>query len=178
MPKLSSEHFREILKNNGYSYVQTSKKSVPTDINFPNMPDWHRNELNEWCDGRNTILPDSDVICFEYKGSNYKLLINTGTVLTNDGCFGALVDGNNDKILDVISSGDSETTLQSLKTDDTKISDDLSTKLSPYLRYFEVFLQNNTEFEYVVFKILMENGCLYGIDDIVNRYNGDDDEGE
>lgn len=63
-----------------------------------------------------------------------------------------------------------ETTLQSLKTDEVKISDDLQAKLSPYLEYFEVVLPNNTEFEYVVFKVFVENGCLYDIGDIDERY--------
>lgn len=176
MPKVSSENFRELLKNDGYAYVLISKSSMPTDINFPNMPDWHRDEPGEWHNGRNVILPDADVICFEYNGSNYKLLVNAGYVLCNDGSFGALFDGNNDDkyLLDVISSGDSETTMQSLKTDDKKISDDLSIKLSPYLRFFEAFLHYSTELEYVIFKVLVENGCLYGIDDI----GGDDQDHE
>lgn len=139
------------------------------------MPDWHRDEFEEW---RHEILPDADVISFEYKGSNYKLLRNMGDADCNDGNFGAVLDGNNDKVLDVISSGDMETTLQSLKTDETKISDELQAKLSPYLRYFEVVLHGNTEFEYVVFKVFVENGCLYDIGDIDDRYEYGLDEEE
>lgn len=75
MPKISSEKFRELLENDGYTYVLTSKCSEPIDINFPNMPDHHRDEFEEW---RHEILPEATVIRFEYKGLNYKLLSNLG----------------------------------------------------------------------------------------------------
>lgn len=150
LPKQSSENFREILKNDGHAYVLTSKTSEPIDINFPNLPDWHKEDFEEW---RHEILSETTVIRFEYKGSNFKLLRNAGDLDCHDGNFGAVFDGNNDKILDLISSEDMETTIQSLRTDDTKISDDLSTELSPYLRYFVAVLHNSTEFEYVIFKI-------------------------
>lgn len=173
MPKVSSNNFREILKNDGYAYTLTSKTTEPIDVNFPNMPDWHREEFEEW---RHEILPDADVIWFEYNGVSYKILRNMGDADCNDGNFGAVFDGNNDKVMDVISSGDMETTLHSLKTDEPKISDELQAKLAPNLRYFEVVLHGNTEFEYVVFKVFVENGCLYDISDIDDRYEYDSDE--
>lgn len=174
MPKVSSAKFREILKNDGYAYTLTSKTTEPININYPNMPDWHRDEFEEW---RHEILPEAVVICFEYKGMKYKLLSNMGDPDCNDGNFGAVFDGNNEKVLDVISSGDMETTLQSLKADDNKIDEYIPAKLSPYIQYNTV-LNNNTELEYVVFKILVENGCLFQIDDIDgwNEDDGNEDE--
>lgn len=94
-----------------------------------------------------------------------------GIVDTNDGIFGGVFDGNNDKIIDIIPSGDCETTIQSLKTDDIKINDDLPTKLSPYLEFFRFVRNNYTGFENVVFKVLAENGCpLITIDSIDHDY--------
>lgn len=72
-------------------------------------------------------------------------------------------------IMDIISSGDMETTLQSLKTDDKKISDDLQEKISPYLLFFDAVLHSYTEFEYVAFKVLVENGCFYSISAIYDK---------
>lgn len=158
MPEVTTKKFREILKNDGYGYVLISKGSEPTDIHFPNLPDWHKEELEVLPD---EALPDANVIRFEYKGSNYKLLSNIGDADCNDGCFGALYDSDDGKILDLLSTGDNETTFQSLKTDDTKISDDFVAKLSPYLRYN--VLHNNTELEYLVFKVLVENDCSLGL---------------
>lgn len=171
MPQLSSAHFREILKNDDYTYVLTSKTTEPIDVNFPNMPSWHKDEFEEW---RHEILPEADVVWFEYKGLNYKILRNAGDADCNDGNFGAVFDENNDKILDMLSSGDTETTMQALKPDNMKISDDLSTKLSPYLEFFRTVLHNNMEFEYLVFKILLENECfLLNIDEIDEQCGGD-----
>lgn len=179
MPRPTGELFEEILKNDGYEYVMTSKSTEPIDINFPNLPEWHRDEFEEW---RQDMLPDVNIFCFEYKGSNYKLLKNNGDADCNDGMFGACFDGNNDKILDLLSTGDMETTIQSLKSDDIKLTDDLISKLSPYLQFFEVVLGNNTELEYLIFKILAENNCLYDFYGIDDRYcedsEYDDDEEE
>lgn len=173
MSEMSSENFREILKNDGYTYVLTAKSTEPIDINFPNMPNWYKDEWEEWC---RDSLPDVDVIHFEYKGSSYKLLRNAGDPYCNEGNFGALFDSNDDKILDVISNGDMETTLHSLKSNETKIDDDLLAKVSPYFQYIEVFLHNSTEFEYLVCKVLIENELLYHIDDIDGRlvWKGDE----
>lgn len=68
MLKVSSENFREILKNDGFAYVQTLKTTQPLDLSFPNLPDWHMETFESYDD---FYLPDADVICFEYKGSNY-----------------------------------------------------------------------------------------------------------
>lgn len=126
----STKDFIDLLSSDGYTYTVKSKTSEPIDINFPNMPDWHRAEFEEW---RHEILPDATVISFEYKGSDYKLVANMGDADCNDGTFGALFDANGDKILDLLSTGDMETTIKSLKEDDAKIDGDLSTKLEPYL---------------------------------------------
>lgn len=163
---ISSTNFREIFKNDGFNYVLISKSTEPIDINFPNMPSWYKDEWESWV---RDSLPNVDVICFEYKGSNYKVVRNASECINNEGNFGALFDSNNDKILDIVSSGDCETTIQSLKIDDVTISDDLLQQVSPYLRYIEVFLHNHTEFEYVVFKVLVESKCLYDIDWIDER---------
>lgn len=173
MPKVTGAKFREILNTDGYEYILISKNTEPIDINFPNLPHWHKEEFDEW---RHEILPDATVIWFEYKGSQYKLLRNMGDADCNDGSFGALFDGNDDKILDLLSTGDMETTIESLKNDDTTMDADFSTKLTPYLRFFEVILKNNTQFEYLVFKVLVENDCLYDIDDIDDRYNDESDD--
>lgn len=158
MSTVSSKNFKEILKNDGYSYVLISKNPLPLDLNFPNLPEWHEEEFEEY---GNEMLPVSNDIRFEYKGSNYKLLSNVGDADSNDGSFGALFDDNNEKILDILSTGDNETTMQSLKTDDPKICDDLAAKLKPYLRYN--ILLNNKELEYLVFKVLVETQCLFGL---------------
>lgn len=173
MPKVSEKNFRELLKNDGYAYAYTliSKGSEPTDINFPNLPDWHKEELEVLPD---EALPDANAIRFENKGSNYKILSNIGDADCNDGCFGALFDSNNDRVLDLLSTGDNETTFQSLNADDAKISADLQAKLSPYLRYN--VLHNNTELEYLVFKVLAENGCLLGLSYFDDCSEDDDDD--
>lgn len=172
MPRPTAEKFEEILKNDGYEYVVTSESTEPIDINFPNLPQHHRNGFEEW---RQEMLPDVNVFCFEYKGTNYKLLTNAGDADCNDGMFGALFDGNNEKILDLLSTGDMETTIQSLKSDDVKLTNDLISKLSPYLQFFEIVLGNNTELEYLIFKILAGNDCLYDFNGIDDRYCDDSD---
>lgn len=173
----SSEKFRKILSEDGYTYVITSKDTEGIYLNFPNLPDHHTEEFEEW---RQDELPPTTVICFEYKASNYKLLTNLGFAECHDGAFGAMFDANNDKILDVSSSGDMESTIQSLK-DDKKLDDDFLKKLSPYLEYFQIILGNNTELEYLVFKVLVENDCLYQyhidtIDEDIDEDNDNDDQ--
>lgn len=84
----SSEKFREILKEDGYVYVVTSKDTEPIHINFPNLPEWYEDDLEY----HRELLPQSTVICFEYKTLNYKLLVNTGNPDCNNGVFGALFD--------------------------------------------------------------------------------------
>lgn len=88
MPKVSRENFNEILKNDGYTYVLLSKITAPFDINFPNLPDWHKEDFEEY---RRELLPDANVIRFEYKGSNYKLLSNVGDADCN-GTFQSFCD--------------------------------------------------------------------------------------
>lgn len=166
MPKRSSNDFRRILKNDRCTYVVKSKHKEPIDINCPNLPTWHKEEFEEW---RHEILPDANVVSFEYNGSEYKLLINMGDGDCNDGSFGALFDANNEKVLDVISSGDMESTIDSLKDDDVKIGDDLRTGILPYLEFFAIILRNSTELEYLVFKVMVENKFLFEIDDIDDR---------
>lgn len=165
-PNISSAEFREILKSDGYSYVITSKSKEPIDVNFPNLPSYHKDDFEHRRDG----LPYADIVLFEYKGASYKLLRNMGYADTNDGNFGAVFDGNNQKVLDLISSGDMETTFKSLKADDTKISGDLQAKLPQYLEFFEVVLNGYTEFEYVLFKLFVENGFFFDINDIDGPY--------
>lgn len=165
-PNITSKEFREILQNDGYSYVLTSKSKEPIDVNFPNLPGYHKDNFEQ----RRKNLPEADVIMFEYKGSSYKILRNMGNADTNDGNFGAVFDGNNVKVLDLISSGDMETTFKSLKADDTKISEDLQAKLPEYLEFFEVVLHGYTDFEYVAFKLFVENGFFFNIDDIDGPY--------
>lgn len=165
-PNISSKGFREILKNDGYTYVIKSKSREPIDVNFPNLPSYHKDDF----EGRRDNLPDSDVVLFEYKGSSYKLLRNMGNADTNDGNFGAIFDANNDKVLDLFSSGDMETTFESLKADETKVSADLQAKLPEYLAFFEVVLHGYTEFEYVAFKLFVENGFFFDINDIDGPY--------
>lgn len=155
---LSTKEFREILKNDGFSYTIVSKGSEQIEIDFPNLPDWHK---EEW-DSRRDEMPKTVVICFEYNGLNYKIRSNKGDADCNDGNFGAVYDANGDKIMELMSTGDTETTFQLLKPDGTKVNDDLLAKLEPYLKYL-VVLHNNSQLEYVVFKILAENDCL--IDD-------------
>lgn len=167
---MSSDSFREILNNDGYTYVLKSENTEPLDINFPNLPDWHREDF----ESRHSDLPDVTVIWFEWKRSNYKLLINGGDGDCNDGNFGAVFDTKNNKILDLLSSGDMETTIKSRKKGDKMMSDELSTKLSPYWQYFEVVLHNTTEFEYLVFKILVENEWFHSIDDIEDEDEDED----
>lgn len=164
MAKVTSDRFKEVLKADGYTYIVKSKDKEPIDKDFPNLPTWHKEEFDEW---RHKILPEATVIRFEYNESEYKLFINMGNGDCNDGTFGALFDVNNEKVLDLISSGDMESTVESLK-DDTKIADDFGTELSPYLSFFAVILKNSTELEYLVFKILVENNCLYEIDSLDN----------
>lgn len=173
MTDMSSDDFREIFKNDGYSYVLTSKSTEPIDINFPNMPDWYKDEWEQWI---RDSLPDVDVVHFEYKGSNYKLLRNAAEPFCSEGNFGALFNSNDEKILDIISFGDMQTLIHSLKADDTKIGDDLLAKISPYVQHIEVHLHNNTELEYLVFKVLVENSLLYNIDWIDQRlvWKGDE----
>lgn len=168
MPKVSTENFKEILRNDGYSYALVSKVSEPTDVNFPNLPDWHKEAFEDLPD---ESFPDAKVICFEYNGSNYKLQINMGEADSNDGCFGALFDSTGNQIVDILSTGDNETTFQSLKSDDAKISNEHLAKITPYLRYN--LLLNSTELEYLVFKILAENDCLVGL-----GYFNDEEEDE
>lgn len=172
MAKVSSENFRDILKNDEYAYVLTSKSTERIEMNFPNMPNWYKEEWNEWC---YDVSPHADVICFEYKGlSNYKLLRNAGDPDRSfgtlfDGNFGAVFHGNKDKVLDILCSPNLKTTIQSLKAGDRKINDDLLVKLTPYLKFFEAVLHNNMELEYLVFKILVENGWFGDIGDIDRR---------
>lgn len=165
--KIDSSNFIEILKNDGYAYVLTSKSTELIDKNFPNMPNYHKRRMEN--SSYESELPDADVFCFEYRGSSYKILRDMGDLDCNDGNFGAVFDGNNDQVLDIISSGDMETTMKSLKADDKEISDDLQEKLSPYLLFFDAVLHNNTELEYVVFKVLVENGCFYRISEIFDK---------
>ncbi|XP_055316505.1 uncharacterized protein LOC129576066 [Sitodiplosis mosellana] len=174
MPKASSDKLREIFKNDGYTYVVKSIDSERIDANYPNIPYWHIS-VGEEC--VRSDFPDATVICFEYRGSHYKLVSNWGIPDCNDGCFGALFDGNNDKILDLLSTGDVETTIRSQKNADTTLDDDFSTKLRPYLKFFTIVLENTTEFEYLAFKVLAENRRLYDIDEIDNPavYNSDYD---
>lgn len=165
--EVNSENFMEILKNDGYEYVLKSKSTEPIDKNFPNLPNHHKRRMEN--DSYESELPDANVFHFEYNGSSYKILRNMGDLDCNDGNFGVVFDGNNVKVLDIKSSGDMETTMKSLKTDDKKISDDLQEKLSPYLLFFDAVLHNHTELEYVVFKVLVENGCFYSISAIFDK---------
>lgn len=161
MWNLSSNEFKEILRNDGFVYIILSKDAEQIEMNFPNLPDWHKEEFEVFW---RKELPKTVVICFEYKGLNYKIRSNAGDADCNDGNFGAVYDANDDKLMDLISSGDTQTTIQSLKNDGTKVSDDLLAKISAYLEYSAV-LHNNTELEYVVFKVLVENGCLFDMND-------------
>lgn len=170
--KPTPEAFSEILKNDDISFTVTSNETEPIEVNFPNLPDWHKEEFDEW---RHEILPDSKVVCFEYEGSNYKLRINNGDADCNDGMFGALYDDDDEIIVNLKSTGDMETTIESVKDDDEEIDSDLSEQLSPYLQYFEVILENNTELEYLVFKVLLENNCLYDLSGLEDRYQDDSD---
>lgn len=177
MPRISSDIFKEMLKKDGFKYVVKSRSSEPININLPNIPSWHKDEFEE----RREWLPDTTVICFESKGLNYKMLRNMGDADCNDGNFGAVYDGNNEIIVNLISSGDMETTIESLKTDDKKLGDDFVEKLSPYLTCFETILQNKTELEYLIFKILVENQCTYDlsvIEDWCDAHDAYDDEEE
>lgn len=167
MKRPTSDRFREIIRNDGHTYTVSSKQSEPIDINYPNLPSWHKDEFEEW---RHEILPDATVVCFEYNGANYKLTVNMGDMDCNDGNFGAVFDGNNEKVLDLLSTGDMETTIKSQKNNDPKLDDDFIEKLAPYWEYFEVVLANHTEFEYLVFKILVDNRCLVDIDGISGRF--------
>lgn len=153
---MSRVEYEEITKNDGCPYKIVSKDLEQIEKDFPNLPEWHGEEFEElW----HEVLPKTLVICFEYNGLKYKLRNNTGEPECHDGNFGAVYDVNNEKVMDVISSEDLETTLQSLKTDDPQLSDDILAKFSSYWEY-SLVLHNNTELEYVVFKILVENGCL------------------
>lgn len=179
--KPTAEAFLEILKNDGFTYTVTSKQSEPIDRNFPNLPNWHKEEFEEW---RHEILPDSKVICFEYQGLNYKLSFNNGDPDCNDGMFGAVYDGNKEIIVDLKSTGDMETTIESVTAEDKVIDNDHQAKLEPYLVFFEMVLHKKTELEYLVFKVMFENGCLYDLSGLEDRYqnysdedgDGDDDE--
>lgn len=178
----NSKAFKKILKEDGYTYVVTCKETEPVDINFPNLPDWHQDEFEDE-ESNHEYLPDSTVIWFEYKTSLYRLLINDGWTDTNDGTFGALFDANNDKILDVLSTGDMESTLVSLKdADDAKLDDDFLKKLSPYLQHFSISFENSTELEYLVFKVLAQNDCwmMGGIDELDDPeiFTKSDDDGD
>lgn len=175
--KPSVQQFEEILKSDGYSYVVKSKDTEDIDIDFPNLPDWHKEGFEEW---RQDEFGKVDVISFDHKDSNYKLLLNGGIPDCNDGYFGVVFDENNDKLLDILSTGDMETTLQSLKTDDTKLDDAFSKKLSPYLECFSIMFENKTEFEFLVFKIMHDEflrNCSYDMEDYLeeNYEDGDDD---
>lgn len=64
---------------------------------------------------------------------------------SNDGIFSALLDGNDYKMRDVLSVGDMKTTMKSVKADHEKLSDRFLRKLSLYLQYFSIILENNTE---------------------------------
>lgn len=77
-----------------------------------------------------------------------------------------MYDSNNEKILDIVLCGDTDSIIHSLRTDDIAISNDLLHQVSPYLKLLHISLYNNTEFEYVVFKVLMESDCLCDIDDL------------
>ncbi|XP_031639573.1 uncharacterized protein LOC116351596 [Contarinia nasturtii] len=169
----TAEAFLEILKNDGYSYAVTSKESEPIDINFPNLPDWHKEPAyDEW---RSEMLPHSKIICFEYNGSTFKLRVNNGDPESHDGMFGALYDESNEKIVDLKSTGDMETTIESLKDGDRDLDNDFSTKLEPYLSVFEIVLDKKTEFEYLIFKHLAENDFLHDLSLIDDRYGDDSD---
>lgn len=179
MSDMSSDNFREIFKNDGYAYALTSKSTEPIDINFPNMPEWYKDEWELWI---RDSLPAIDVVLSEYNGSNYKLLSNASECFCNEGTYGALFDSDNEQILDMISFGDTQSLLHSLKADDTRIGDDLLAKVFPYVEEIEVHLHSNTEFEYLVFKVLVENTILYNFDWIDQRWvrkrdvEGKDDE--
>lgn len=166
---MGCEYFSEILKND--ECVLISKSSDRMEMNFPNMPNWYKEEWDEWC---YDVTPYADVICFEYKGSSYKLFRNAGDPDLSfgtlfDGNFGAVFHDSKDKALDILCSPDLKTTIQSLKTGDRKIIDKLVIKLTPYLKKFKAVLDNNMELEYVAFKILVGNGCFGDIVDFDRR---------
>lgn len=171
MPQISCDEFKELLKSDGFEYVVTSKHSEPITIDFPNLPEHHKSEFDEW---RREQLPDSTVIWFEYKGLKYKLLRNMGVPDCNDGTFGAVYDENNVQILNLISSGDMETTIQSLKIDDQQLDEAFSKKIAPYVSCFEILLQTKTVLEYLAFKVLVETGGSYDPSVIDERYGSDD----
>lgn len=85
---------------------------------------------------------------------------------------------NNDKILDVLSIGDFETLIKSLKDgNDTKLDVNFSNKVAPYVGYFEMLFAKNTELEYLVLKILVQNECfLYDFNGIDDRFADSDDD--
>lgn len=165
MPKGRSAEFKEIINYDDYKYVVTSEIFEPVDEDFPNLPDHSR-----WG------LPDSLNTSFVYKGLDYRLLSNIGDADCNDGIFGALLDANNEKVVDLLSTGDTETTIASLKNDDVKMDVELRRKLKPYLDFFTIILANETEFEYLVFKILVESKRLYDIKEIDHSYDYRDEE--
>lgn len=175
--KPTAEAFLEILKNDGYTYAVTSKQSESIEINFPNLPDWHKDEFEEW---RHDILPDSKIIHFEYQGLNYKLRLNNGDPDCNDGMFGALYDESNEIIANLKSTGDMETTIKSVKDGDKVIDKCKRAELKPYWNFFEIVLAKKTELEYLVFKVLFENGFLYDLCGLEDKYrdnrDGDSDE--
>lgn len=173
MPKLSCDEFKELLKSDGFEYVVTSKDSEPIVITFPNLPEHHKCEFDEW---RRDMLPDSTVIWFEYKGLKYKLLRNMGSPDCNDGTFGAVYDENNVQIANLTSTGDMETTIQSLKVNDEQLDDAFSKKIAPYVSCFDIILQTNSVLEYLIFKVSVETGGSYDPSVIDERYDSDDDD--
>ncbi|KAG4067680.1 hypothetical protein HA402_005452 [Bradysia odoriphaga] len=175
MPKISVDAFKELMKLDGFDYVLKTKDFEPIRKDLPNIPQHHKDYFDERC-GR---MPRTNIFGFEYKGLKYKLFRNMGDGDCNDGNFGAVFAENEEKIVDLISSGDMETTIESLKSDDTRLSEEFCGKLAPYLVCFETVLSKYTEFEFLIFKILLENDCLYDlsvIDDRCEEYNDDDDE--
>lgn len=171
--KPTAEAFSKILKNDGLSYAVTSKQSEPIDIDFPNLPDWHKRDFEEW---RQEMLPNSKVTHFEYEGLNYKLRLNNGDPDCNDGMFGALYDESDRIIANLESTGDMETTIASLKDGDKVIDNDRRDQLKPYLAFFEIVLAESTELEYLVFKVLFENDFLYDLSGLEDRYQNYSDE--
>lgn len=174
MPRINVDEFKELMKLDGFDYSIVSKDSEPIRIDLPNIPEHHRDEF----DDRREWLPRTNIFRFEYKGLKYKLLRNMGDGDCNDGNFGAVFAENDEKIVDIISSGDMETTVQSLKGDEPKLSKEFSEKLAPYLECFETVLSTYTEFEFLIFKILFENDCLYDLSVIEDRCEEYDDDEE
>lgn len=178
MPKISVDEFKELLNIDGYEYTIQSKDSEPVRIDLPNMPEHHQENFTDRCQS----LPSTNIFRFEHHGSKYKLLRNMGMGDCNDGNFGAVFAENDEKIVNLISSGDMETTIESLKSDDDdpKLDQEFCRKLTPYLECFETVLSGYTELEFLIFKVLVENNCLYDLSVIEDRCEGfnDEDEGD